>query len=238
MGKDRSKHRILERSRDMRKLIAAVVMVTALLLLLAGCGETQQTDEPTGHSEDSANAQQTDEQTEHSEDSANTQQAKEYMDVADTTYSSVKAEVDSLMTALDTVVSKCSTDTITITDGEITFFVSTTELAGVIQQADQVVGKLQAAKAEYQKITSLTDVEDYAGYANAMIRVIDSNLATIEAGKGILNILMSEAQSSESGAGFNIKIGQEIEDDWNNVEKLKNDAKTAYTNAQGIKPSP
>jgi uncharacterized lipoprotein YehR (DUF1307 family) len=68
------------------------------------------------------------------------------------------------------------------------------------RQIDSIVASGEKAKAEYQKILELKDVEDYKSYAEERIKAIDSTIAVLEAVGELLGMIGDPANQKSVSA--------------------------------------
>jgi hypothetical protein len=154
-----------------------------------------------------------------------TGQAQEDMKIADATYDAVRARMDTLQANLTPMLAGATTgDFSTLTPDALN--AASTDMAAIIAELPKV-------KAEYQRITELSGVEDYAAYAEAMMVTIDADIAALEAGKKIIDDLVPLIEAGNTAAVTQYFINNSAA--LTQANELASEAAGAYEDAQAIK---
>jgi len=157
----------------------------------------------------------------------NTSQAKTDTQAADKAYATVKTQMDALGNSLTTVLGGAVSGNFS----QLTPAV----LASASADIDKILGELPTVKADYQKVASMTGVPDYVAYANAMIKTVDLDQASLAAGKKVITDITPMIQSGNTAAVT--QYFQTNAQTLNTLQAQSTAASAAYTNAQNIKSS-
>jgi hypothetical protein len=157
----------------------------------------------------------------------NSSQAKTDMQAADKAYAAVKTQMDALGNSLTTVLGGAVSGNFS----QLTPATLQSAGAGI----DKILGELPAVKADYQKITKLTGVPDYVSYANAMIKTVDLDQASLSAGRKLITDITPLVQAGNTAAVT--QYFQANAATLNTLQAQSTAASQAYTTAQNIKSS-
>ncbi len=119
--------------------------------------------------------------------SGDTKQAQTDLKQADADYAALTKQLSSLQTMLTTAIGGAMS-------GNFSAITPTS-----LQQADQIIttslDQIPKVKAEYAKVDSLSGVQDYKDYADAMQKVLSAQEDAIKSGKQLIDSLMPVAAS-------------------------------------------
>ena len=157
----------------------------------------------------------------------NTSQAKTDMKTADTAFAAVKTQMDALGTSLTTVLGGAVSGNFSALTPQVIDTAETT-INGILAQIPKV-------KADYEKIAGLSGVPDYVAYADAMIKTLGLDAASLTAGKKLIDDIKPMVQAGNTAA-----ISQYFQANAATISELQTQsaaADKAYADAQAIKSS-
>lgn len=159
--------------------------------------------------------------------SGNAATAKQYMIAADAAFTPVNQQLTTLQDA--------STQLITAFMSGKASTVSPEQITQTAEQMGKLLAEVDAVKAEYEKIKSLSGVKDYVTYAAAMQKAIDADKAVIAAGGNLLKLLVPAIQAGDVNA-LNAVVQQNMAE-ITKIQTMVNNAEKALQQAQQIKTS-
>jgi hypothetical protein len=156
---------------------------------------------------------------------SNTAQAKKDMQAADKAYSAVKSQMDQLQATLTPMLAGATAGNFST--------LTPAALKTASDDMSRIIAELPGVKAEYQKITSLTGVDDYVAYAKAMIVTVDADQAALTAGKKMIDDItpLVDAGNTAAVTQYFVNNAEAL----NKANDLGNAASKAYDAAQAIK---
>ena len=161
----------------------------------------------------------------------NTGKARQYMTVADQSYEDAAAKGDRLQKHEEAALPAL------MSGDPAALLQAAPRIADIQQSIDTYRASAQTTKADYAKITALSGVAEYKTYANMMIAALDTILASLDTGQGLLDGVSKLVQQLSAGqqvdmqsmkAGLFSKIKQAL-DQGQNANRLEAKAKAYQT---------
>lgn len=157
-----------------------------------------------------------------------TDTAKEYMKAADTATEAMLKKGDALDKETETMLGAAAMGDVSSIDPS--------EVGAVEENINLVISESQAAKMLYEKILPLEGVDTYIEYANAMIKFLDLEIKTLEAGNKLYAMIAPAFAQAFAGdyTALNAAM-QQAGSELGGLNDLQKETDKAYKEAQKIK---